>query len=625
MYSLRKSRKILEWGYGWYKKKGDTLSENDYKAFEADLAALDAAYLKGDQKEADRLAKRVEVFTKAHFRKTPLQYLSEVFLALAFALAIAAVVRQSWFEPYEIPTGSMRPTFKEQDRLTVSKTQFGINVPLSTSHFIFEPDQVKRNGIVIWSGDNIPMDDVDTLYFGVIPYKKRFVKRLIGKPGDILYFYGGQVWGIDEKGNLIEELLNAKGLEKIEHIPFRNFEGVPNSPSRGVVQFEQMHQPIARIRTGKGGEMIGEIYNGEEWVKDQPASAKTPHNIPKTYGDLWGISNYGMARLLTPEEVKFYPDLDTKGLEEGVLYLEIVHHPNLTYPKPLQPRGGSIVHTLLNPLHTLIPVQEKHLKEIMDNMYTARFEVNEGIARSYSAKGSPPNYTNPLFTGVPDGTYEFYYGKADKVGFMGWTSSLPSSHPLYRSDPGQAQLLYNQGIDFNTFYQPTPHNNLLFPHRYVYFRDGDLYLLGAPVYKKDDPVLQSFVAREEQKEKQSSENRPYIAFKDRGPPLKDGKIDLPFMRAYGLPLSDKQYLVLGDNHAMSADSRIFGFLPEENLQGVPSEILWPPGHRIGPPNQPPYPLFTKPRLIVWAIAALVGLLWYLWDRWKKSRPVFHKL
>src|SRR4029078_2337815 len=99
--------------------------------------------------EADRLEHKVENFTNAHFNKSIWQYLLEVTTALVFALAIATVIRQSWFELYEIPTGSMRPTFKEQDHLTVSKTQFGINVPLKTSHFLFEPQDVQRNGIVI--------------------------------------------------------------------------------------------------------------------------------------------------------------------------------------------------------------------------------------------------------------------------------------------------------------------------------------------------------------------------------------------------------------------------------------------------------------------------------------------
>ena len=83
---------------------------------------------------------------------------------------------------------------------------------------------------------------------------------------------------------------------------------------------------------------------------------------------------------------------------------------------------------------------------------------------------------------------------------------------------------------------------------------------------------------------------------DNGPPLKDGKYDIEKIRTFGLKIPEKNYYVLGDNHAMSADSRAFGFLPEANLQGAPSLIIWPPGDRLGPPPQMPYRLFTLPRV-----------------------------
>lgn len=622
MYSLSKARKILEWSYGWYKKKGDTLSETDLLNFEADMEQLDQAYLRKDKVEADRLAHNVENFTNAHFKKSTWQYLTEVAIALAVALAIATVVRQSWFELYEIPTGSMRPTFKEQDHLTVSKTQFGINIPLKTEHFLFEPQDVQRNGIVIWSGDGIALGDTDTSYFGIIPYKKRYVKRLIGKPGDTLYFYGGKIYGIDQDGKWLEELVNAPQLEKIEHIPFLSFEGFPSSPSKGTVLLEQMHQPIGRLSLNRKGELVGEIYNGNEWVVDRPAAAKAPHDQLKTYSDFWGIGNYAMGRLITPDQVKLYPDLESKDLEEGVLYLELIHHPSLTYPRPLLSRQIPTVQMMLSPHHTLIPVQEKHLRALMDNMYTARFEVKDGLARRYGVNEIPFSNLNPQFPGVPDGTYEFYYGKAYKVGFGGMTSELPKDHPLYALSPANVQNLYNLGIEFNKYYEPTSQNNVLFPHRYAYFRNGDLFSLGGPIYTKDDPILETFVARESEKEKGSSENRPYIAFKDQGAPVIDGKVDAEFIRTFGLPLATKQYLVLGDNHAMSSDSRVFGFLPEENLQGVPSLLLWP---QPGVPNQPSYALFTLPRIIVWIIAGIIALLWYLWRRHKLSQPVFKKM
>lgn len=623
-YTLNQCRKILEWSYSWYKKSGKNLPDDKLSTFEADLEACDQAYLSNNEERASELAQKLEKFTNENFKKTPVQYVLELIIALAFALAIAVVVRQMWFEPYEIPTGSMRPTFKEQDHLTVSKTQFGLNVPLETSHFYFEPNQVKRGGIVIWSGDGIALRDTQSTYFGIVPYSKRYVKRLIGKPDDILYFYGGKIYGVDREGKPIDDLLTPPELDKIEHIPFLTFEGEITSPARGTFQFEQMHKPLGRLVTSAPGTFVGEIFDGKRWVKDDPMMQLTPHHHIKTFSDYWGIKNYAMARLITKEQLSEYPDLDAKDLPEGVLYLELIHHPNMSYPKPEIHRafGGLIS---ISPYHTIIPVQKQHIEALMKNMYTARFDVKDGLVRRYSTGETSFNSNSPKLSGVPDGTYEFYYGKAVSVGWGGITTELPENHPLYNHDPLFVQTLYNMGIDWNTIYAPSANNTYLFPHRYGYFRDGNLYFLGGIIYGKEDPVLVAFNAKEQQKQSKSTESKPYPAFKDYGPPLKDGVLDIDFIKMYGIHVSPKQYIVLGDNHAMSADSRICGFIPEENLQGVPEYIIWPPGDRWGRPNQPPYALFTTSRLIVWGIVIAAGIAWIMWRRHRLSRPVFRRL
>ena len=32
-------------------------------------------------------------------------------------------------------------------------------------------------------------------YIFILSGKKQYIKRLMGKPGDILYFYGGEIYG----------------------------------------------------------------------------------------------------------------------------------------------------------------------------------------------------------------------------------------------------------------------------------------------------------------------------------------------------------------------------------------------------------------------------------------------
>src|ERR1700733_2089534 len=137
LYSLRKSREVLHWSYSKFKKKKGNLPKEKLDAMEKDLRQLELAVLDKDQEKASNLAHKITVFTNANFKKTSLQYVLEITIAIIIALTIAIVVRQMWFELYEIPTGSMRPSFKEQDHLTVSKTAFGLNIPLMTKHFLF--------------------------------------------------------------------------------------------------------------------------------------------------------------------------------------------------------------------------------------------------------------------------------------------------------------------------------------------------------------------------------------------------------------------------------------------------------------------------------------------------------
>lgn len=628
LYRLKKSRNILRHTFSLYKKRWKQLREEQLKEMEKSLASLDEALLNHDREKASTRAQDLEKFAKKHLKKSPLDHARELLFAFCTALIIATIVRQMWFEPMEIPTGSMRPTFKEKDRLIVSKMNFGLNVPLKAKHFIFNPSSVKRTGIFIFRPENMDIQDTDTTYFG-LPGKKRFIKRCMGVPGDILYFYGGKIYGIDKFGNEIKELRESSSLEGLEHIPFIDFEGkvlttAPNA--RGLyspVFYYQMNQLIAKHSFHNSGKTYGEIYVDNEWKLESSSQNK---NSIQSYSDFWGIKNYAMARLMTKQELMNFSQANTENLEDAPLYLEIRHTPSLSSPNSKIIRDKyARIRPVISTNISVIPLQQNHLDAMMASLYTSRFTVKDGYAQRYTADKQASMTTSilPQFSDVPDGKYEFYYGKGHSIGWGGETSPLPKDHPLYEKNPKSIQKLFNLGIAFFNGYSPHSKDQPFFPSRYAYFRDGDLYLLGTPILKKDDPTLIAFLHREQHLEEIDPQYRP---FKDFGAPLKnDGTIDKHFIETFGMKIPEGMFLALGDNHAASSDSRDFGFVPQNNIRGSAGPILWPLGHRWGSPPQAPLPWLTIPSFIVYFLIFSISALSFFLYKKRLNKPIFKKL
>jgi signal peptidase I len=248
-------------------------------------------------------------------------------------------------------------------------------------------------------------------------------------------------------------------------------------------------------------------------------------------------------------------------------------------------------------------LNEEDIQTLFDHLYTARFRVKDGMLTRYSIEGdmAMPAQLVPKIAKMPDGMYEFYYGKAYKIGWEGIATELPQDHPIYERTPERLQLWFNLGIDFNNLYKPSYRIDLK-PNRYAYFRDGDLYVMGGPLWKKGNPKI-------------ALVEKGAAPFFDAGRPSRET------IERYGLKLPEKQYLVLGDNHAMSGDSRVFGFVPEGNLRGAPSFLFWPYGSRWGIPNQPPYPWITVPNITIWGLFLATMVIWWAIRRyrWKTKK------
>lgn len=636
-YRLSKSRRILKQGISVYKKKSSQLTQADRSTFADNLEKLDIALVNKNKKEASDVAKKIEAFLKANFPKTFFDHGKELVYALVFAIVFAFLIRQFWFELYEVPTGSMRPTIEELDRLVVSKSTFGINLPFQKGLILYKPEYILRAGSIVFTVAGMDVPDSDTLYFYLFPGKKRYVKRCMGKPGDTVYFYGGHIYGIDKDGAPITELADPKylksiGIEKIDHIPFITFDGklqFASSVSKGIytsIIMKQMNLDVAKLEAKKDGTIQGLFFNGKQWVEDNPSALKKQHSTPQSYSDLWGFGNYAYARLLTDKEVKSFYGKTFKTNSKSKLYLEMRHTPNLTYPAPEFRRGEmGRSYPMITPMVSILPLEEKHLSAIQNALYTARFIVKNGRAYRYSEGHRPqPLQFDVLFPQVPDGSYEFYYGKGYKVHFGGIRTDLPPNHPLYSKTAENIQKLFNLGIGLNIVFQPMGANQPYNPQRFAYFSHGDLYLMGAPIFFKDDPLLKSYVENELEKQNNSSDAEPYIAFVDHGPPLKEGKLDVNFIRAFGLKIPDDGVLALGDNFAMSADSRDFGFVPTYNLRGAPSFTFWPPSKRLGPFPQPSYPWLTIPNLVVWILVVLVAIGCYIYLKKRNQKRLFKR-
>ncbi|RIK88668.1 MAG: signal peptidase I [Hyphomicrobiales bacterium] len=111
--------------------------------------------------------------------------LGETVSVIVQALLLALVIRTFLFQPFSIPSGSMRPTLLEGDYLFVTKWAYGY----SHHSLPFSPKLFSGR---IW-GSQPERGDVAVFKFPPNP-SLDYIKRVIGLPGDRVQMRGGQLF-----------------------------------------------------------------------------------------------------------------------------------------------------------------------------------------------------------------------------------------------------------------------------------------------------------------------------------------------------------------------------------------------------------------------------------------------
>ncbi|MEW6123447.1 MAG: signal peptidase I [Pseudomonadota bacterium] len=147
----------------------------------------------------------------------------ETVKVIVHALLIALVIRTLFFQPFNIPSGSMKDTLLIGDYLFVSKFSYGysrFSIPFSPPLFtgrIFGAEPTRGDVVVF----KLPKDN-----------ETDYIKRVVGMPGDRIQMIEGvlQINGVPVKRERLSDVMQDDGTGRM--VPVKSYkETLPNGVS----------------------------------------------------------------------------------------------------------------------------------------------------------------------------------------------------------------------------------------------------------------------------------------------------------------------------------------------------------------------------------------------------------
>lgn len=172
-------------------------------------------------------------------------------------LLIVLVVRSFIVEPFQIPSGSMRPTLKVGDFILVNKFAYGLRLPVINTR-VLDVDDPERGDVMVFRFPGDP--------------SVNYIKRVVGLPGDFIRYEDKQLYVNGEP--VAKELMDEAGSE-----------------APGELEFEEL--------LGKATHLI---YNNPQDPGPQMREIEVPEGMYFTMGDNRDHSNDSRYWGFVPEE-----------------------------------------------------------------------------------------------------------------------------------------------------------------------------------------------------------------------------------------------------------------------------------------------------------------------------------